>query len=389
MRGETITLQVRGVLAVFVCVMFLIGGIVPQLFAAEDLNSKTDAKKLINKLSPELKTQLKEAKKETRLNILVKKSEKDKKLFNALLGKKTKDIILNSRGKIKRETSDYISVDISAEDFANMLSDDMIEKVYTDSIYSATLDNSVKLIKTDYAWNLGYKGEGVKIAALDTGIDFNNPAFNNRVISSAVFTGEDSAIDKQGHGTQVASIIAGNGEYKGVAPEALLLNAKVLDNFGNGYVSSIISGIEWAISNNADIISMSLGKPGDLEVPLNEAIQKAIDAGIVVVVASGNCGQGCNGVVGVTAPGNYKEVITVGAVNDNLEHPLFSSGQNFENYIKPDVSAPGVGIISDSINSQIKSMTGTSAATPHIAGVAALLLEKDPTLNHYSIKSLL
>ncbi|MBD3249046.1 S8 family serine peptidase, partial [Candidatus Woesearchaeota archaeon] len=238
------------------------------------------------------------------------------------------------------------------------------------------------------AWNSGYKGSGVKVAVLDTGID-DNEAFEDRIIMSEDFVNSGSVLDYQGHGTHVAGIVAGDGKYKGVAPDAHLMNAKVLDDYGRGSTSSIISGIEWAVDNDADIISLSLGAPVSEDIPLNDALQDAMDNGVIAVVASGNCGKGCSGFEGVTSPGNYEDVITVGAVDGSMGYADFSSGQNIGLYIKPDIVAPGVDIMSYYTSGSYKSMSGTSMATPHVAGAAALLLEKNSSLSHYEMKALL
>ncbi|MFH2027935.1 MAG: S8 family serine peptidase, partial [Nanoarchaeota archaeon] len=311
--------------------------------------------------------------------------------------KKVKDIsvrekILSLNGKTKVETRDYIEVEIPADKIDELIESDSIEKIYLNNEYIILLDESVPAIKANKAWELGINGSGIKVAVLDTGIDYENSAFQNRVILSEVFTGEDHTIDRQGHGTHVAGIIAGNGLFKGVAPGALLMNAKVLSDSGVGSSANIIEGIEWAIANGADIISLSLGSSGsNQDTPVYEALQSAIDQGITVVVASGNCGPcgNCPGYTGVTSPGNYEPVITVGAVDKYNNYACFSSGQDFGTYIKPDIVAPGVDIMSYFIEGMYISMRGTSMAAPHISGVAALLLQKDSGLNHYEIKDLL
>jgi subtilisin family serine protease len=290
------------------------------------------------------------------------------------------------------ELPEYISVEVPIGNIGNLAKNNSVEMIYLNQEYNLLLEDSVPQIKAPVVWNLNYTGKGIKVAVLDTGIDYNNSAFQDRVILSKEFTGENHTKDNIGHGTHVAGIIASNGGYKGVAPNALLLNAKVLSDSGSGSTSTIIAGIYWAVENKADIISLSLGKNNDkTDIPLKEAIEYAINKGTIVIVASGNCGScgTCNGFNGVTSPGNFEEVITVGAVNDYNEFACFSSGKNYSEYIKPDVVAPGVEIISTYLNNNYKSMSGTSMATPHISGVVALLLEKNPLLNHSEIKSLL
>jgi subtilisin family serine protease len=277
-------------------------------------------------------------------------------------------------------------------------------EVYPNNKYSALLEDSVSLTNTPTYWEQGFRGDGIKIAILDTGIDSDHPMLTGKVITAQDFMG-DNPEDFFGHGTHVAGIAAGkkvnNEGFNGVAPNALLLNAKVLDNNGDGSTASILEGIYWAIdpdnnpstNDQADIISLSLGAAsGNQDILLNEALQEAIDKGIVVVVASGNCGPQpsatCRGYQGVTVPGKYKEVITVGAVSNTLAWASFSSGEEIEDYIKPDVVAPGVGITS-SVVEGYETKDGTSASTPFVAGMAALLLEEDNSRDHYAIKQLL
>jgi len=256
------------------------------------------------------------------------------------------------------------------------------------------LDSSVEQINADYLWNLSYNGTGIRIAVLDTGINKAHEMFQDRVILEQDFTGGSDPNDFQGHGTHVAGIIAGSGKYSGVAPNSFILNGKVLDNNGYGQLSWLINGIDWAIANNVDIISLSLGagysgNPKDLlDAPEVLKVKQAVNNGIIVVIASGNCGNGCGSFYGVTTPGIAKEAITVGAVDDNNLVASFSSGDSISDYIKPDVVAPGVGICSSYLN-DYSCLSGTSMATPHISGAVALMLEKDSNLSSAQIKATL
>ncbi len=201
-----------------------------------------------------------------------------------------------------------------------------------------------------------------------------------------------------------ASIAAGTGEassyaYVGVAPGALLLNGKVLDNYGSGWNSWIINGIEWAVDQSADIISMSLSIDisGDGTDPLSLAIDWAYDQGIVCTVAAGNDGE--EGMFSVDIPAVAKKVIAVGSTTKSDEISDFSSqGPTTDYRIKPDVCAPGSNIAaarasSTSLGSPIDSyytiLSGTSMATPHTAGAAALMLQIHPDWNPLMIKSAL
>ena len=310
-------------------------------------------------------------------------------------------------GEIKLKTKNYIAVEVPADKLKEIVSDDSVEKIYPDKIYYSTLDTSVGMINAPSFWNQGYKGRGIKIAVLDTGIDSTHSMLMGKIIAEKAFTGEDHTYDVRGHGTHVSGIAAGkdNGDgYNGVAPEALLINAKVLkDEDGSGFTSQIIAAMEWAADpdgnpltdDGADIISMSIGGAyNDPDTPYIEAIRDAVRKGVVVVASSGNCGEGCpsdncNGYIGVTAPGNVKEAITIGSVGKDYAAACSSSGEDIPGVgIKPDVVAPGTNIIS-SIPGGYSVKSGTSMAAPHVSGAIALLLEKYPDYTPLQIKQAL
>ncbi|NQZ85405.1 MAG: S8 family serine peptidase, partial [Nanoarchaeales archaeon] len=239
---------------------------------------------------------------------------------------------------------------------------------------------------------VNYTGKGVKVGVLDTGIDESHEFLEDTIVDSVSFIKGEDTSDYSGHGTHVAGIISGNNKYmSGVAPDSDIVNIKVLDRRGGGSTFTIVKGINYAIDNNVDIISISIGAPYSTPDRLiDEVIAKAINSGIVVVVASGNCGSGyCSNFYGVMVPGSSKDVITVGAVNNKMEHISFSAGQNFEGYLKPDVVAPGNDILSSIPNNKYLGKSGTSMATPHITGIIALLLEKNPELSHFEVKEIL
>lgn len=265
-----------------------------------------------------------------------------------------------------------------------------------------------QLVNATQVWAMGYNGSGVKIAVLDTGIDASHPEFTGRIIAQQDFTGSASGfMDVLGHGTHVAGIAAGNmlngGQFNGVAPGALLMNAKVLDDSGSGTTSSVISGLQWALSpsgnasshDGANVIIMSFGSPYQTpDDPLIAAIQNVVAQGVTVVVASGNCGSGCtasycNGFVGVTTPGNSPDVITVGAVDDNFQWACFSGGGNVSGETKPDLVAPGISVYSSIPGNSYRNSTGTSMSTPFVGGAAALLLQQNPGLPPSVVKAVL
>ena len=293
---------------------------------------------------------------------------------------------------------------VKAKDLLELTTAGSVEKIFANREVYAVLDESVPQISAQTFWNAGFTGEGIKVAILDTGMDSGHPMVSGKIIAEKVFTGEASANDFKGHGTHVAGIAAGTdssgGLYRGVAPEALLMNAKVLNDNGYGSTAGIVAGINWAVDpdgnpstdDGADVISMSLGGSyNDPFDPMSYAIRDALEAGVLVVVASGNCGScgACGGYVGVTTPGNSPWAFTVGAVDKSDAVACFSSGGLVEGVgIKPDVAAPGVGIKS-SVPGGYSAYSGTSMATPHVAGAAALLLSKNPDFTPQQVQSIL
>ncbi|NEC06569.1 S8 family serine peptidase [Streptomyces sp. SID7909] len=256
----------------------------------------------------------------------------------------------------------------------------------------ATLDVSVPQIGAPEVWKSGYDGTGVKVAVLDSGIDFGHPDFEGRVLDSESFIPGQDVQDGRGHGTHVASTVAGSGaasdgKYKGVAPGAGLLIGKVLDNTGNGDESTVIAGMEWAVSQGADIVSMSLGAPTEEG---SDLLSEAVDAlsessGALFVIAAGNTGPGRST---VASPGTARTALTVGAVDSQDRLAAFSGrGPTATGALKPEITAPGVGIVAaratgthigKDVGEYYTALDGTSMATPHVAGAAALLKQQHP-----------
>lgn len=216
------------------------------------------------------------------------------------------------------------------------------------------------------AWKLS-KGKGVKVAVLDTGIDLQHRDLKDQVLIAKDFTGSASGTaDVQGHGSFCAAQVAGaeNGVgMVGVAPEAKLVIAKVLGDRGSGLGSWIAAGVDWAIEQKVNVISLSLGSKG-IDPRIEAAIKRALDAGIIVIAAAGNDGPR-EGTVGY--PGGQNGVICVAAVDSDLKVAGFSSRGS-----QVMVAAPGVNIRSAYPGDRFAVMSGTSMATPYTAGVAAL-----------------
>ncbi|MDQ1048181.1 subtilisin family serine protease [Streptomyces sp. V4I2] len=280
-----------------------------------------------------------------------------------------------------------------------------VAHVWLDGVRKATLDKSVPQIGAPKAWTAGYNGKGVKIAVLDTGVDATHPDLKNQVVAAKNFTPAADATDKVGHGTHVASIAAGTGaksggKFKGVAPGAAILNGKVLDDTGSGDDSGILAGMEWAAAEGAQVVNLSLGGTDTPEEdPLEAAVNKlSAEKGILFAIAAGNSGP-----ESVGSPGSADRALTVGAVDDTDKLAAFSStGPRLgDGAIKPDVTAPGVDItaasgVGNDIAKEVgekpagyMSISGTSMATPHVAGAAAILKQQHPDWTYAELKGAL
>jgi serine protease AprX len=318
-------------------------------------------------------------------------------------------------------------------------------------IKSVTIDHPIAVMDdltnsatgVSSAWNAGFTGAGIGVAVIDSGINDSHPDLwdsthtSSRVLYHQDFTGtattnsNGAKYDLYGHGTHVAGIIAGNGylsggHYSGVAPEASLIDLRALDANGAGTDSTVIAAIQQAITlknaYNIRIINLSLGRgiPASYtQDPLCQAVEAAWNNGIVVVVAAGNLGRlsvyGSNGFGTITAPGNDPFVITVGATKSNgsgtpqaeTKASYSSKGPTtYDHVLKPDLMAPGNAIVSlaapgatleasypkDVVagtdgQADYFTLSGTSMATPAVAGAAALMLEEQNTLTPDQVKA--
>jgi subtilisin family serine protease len=257
-------------------------------------------------------------------------------------------------------------------------------------------------------------GSEIKIAVIDTGVDYNHSVLGGGFgegykvvdgydfvtceefidtggcVSGKIKLPDEDPIDEHGHGTHVASIAAGKGDLNGVAPEAEILAYRVLNQEGEGLFDWVISGIDQAVADGADVINLSLGGSGNPDDPVSTAVDNAVLSGVVVVVSAGNEGPSSETIL---SPGVAREAITVGSTNKDDTLSFFSSRGPVnwleEVIIKPDVVAPGVSIQGAMIGGGYIAKSGTSMSAPHIAGVSALLLQRNSVWTPGDIKEIL
>lgn len=216
-------------------------------------------------------------------------------------------------------------------------------------------------------WKLT-RGAGVVIAVLDTGADLDHPDLKDNLLEGINFiTPGQPPLDDNGHGTHVTGTLVGENNHigmVGIAPDAKVIPVKVLDKDGNGSLLKVADGIRWAADKNVNFIAMSLGSPNKIQ-NVCKAIQYAQSKGVVTFVAAGNAGKTTE----IFYPANYKETISIGAIDKDFKRAEFScTGMNL------DFLAPGVDIFSTFPKNWYATLSGTSMACPFAVGVAALVL---------------
>jgi len=371
---------------------------------------------------------------------------------------KASTIIKSPEKKVIREFKvvfNGITLDISKSKAEELKKLEEVKEVYPNIEVKTLLMDSVPLINTDDVWTLGYTGEGITVAIIDTGIDYTHPDLGGcfgpgcKVVDGYDFVNDDSdPMDDHGHGTHCAGIVAGNESLKGIAPEAKLYAYKVCNLGGSCWGYDIIAAIELAQDPNQDgnysdhvnVISMSLGGPGDPDDPMSQAVDTAVENGVAVVIAAGNSGPYSET---VGSPGCARKAITVGATY-KIDYQAFwwdctpgeyiscgkceEDGKVWCDYwgdgdpkadqitsfssrgptsvgTKPDVVAPGAIICSarydyifppgedpyyyPCLDEEHVQVAGTSMSTPIVAGAVALIKQAHPDWDTNEIKSAL
>ena len=317
---------------------------------------------------------------------------------------------------------------VNAGQLSALQGDAGVSHLSSDAPVRSAADVTRETIGADQVWAgagalKALSGAGVTVAVIDSGVDVRHAALANRIVANVDFTGGDG-VDRYGHGTHVAALIAGaagrtadTADYGGIAPGARIVSLRVLDANGAGQASDVMEAIDWAIEHrrefNIKVINLSLGAPvlqSYLDDPLCEAAERATEAGIVVVAAAGNFGLTADGKKvfgGITAPGNAPSVITVGALDtkgtvarsDDTIATFSSRGPTlYDHIIKPDLVAPGRNVVSAEAAGSLLAtqfperhvtgsgrtgyiqLSGSSMSAGVVSGVVALLLERRPRL---------
>jgi len=364
----------------------------PLEISVLDVSSKTDP--AILKTSDQIVEVIVEKKDKTNLSQFVNDLE-------------SKDFSLGNYEYLKMPKSEITKLDKM----------DSVKRIELVKEYSLLIDTSAPLIKADRFWSNGYNGSGVKVCIIDSGIKKSHPALASRVVAEKDFVTNDAdgnnPDDSDGHGTHVAGIVASTDQFsKGIGFGASLLNAKVFDSStGKAPTDAVKSAIDWCVSENANVLSLSLGGKDEINDGsdvLSNSLDIASDKGKVVVVAAGNSGPNGNkdcrtnaSATGATSsicsPGTSHKAITVGSTQSGKlgteadKISGFSSrGPTGDGRLKPDLTAPGEIINStDSSGGSFVTNSGTSMSAPHVAGLAALMLSLRPNLTPEEIKAIL
>lgn len=298
-----------------------------------------------------------------------------------------------------------VGVRIDLGDIYNLSLCRQVKFISSQSVVKVQIESSKKYLNIDRFYNENIYGQGVAVAIIDTGIepmlDFVIP--KNRIILFKDFVNEKTLpYDDNGHGTFVSGVLLGNGlvsngKFCGVAPLANVIAIKALDKSGEASSFKVLDAMQWIYDNkskyNIKVVCMSFGsEPLDKNDPLSIGVEALWKSGVIVVVAGGNSGPKQET---IKSPGVNRHIITVGGAEvfalNNFDIPDFSSRGPARGFFKPDIVAPAVDIISNNIEivngRAYTRMSGTSVATPMIAGVCALLCQKFPFIKPNQVKN--
>lgn len=313
--------------------------------------------------------------------------------------------VSNSQITHRFDVIDSASLSLEKEEiiksYEELARDSRIKSVWLDKVFQSMdvglPSPTVPLTGALSAYQAGYDGTGVTVAVLDTGYDFQHPDLNGQVVDVQSFVWGSEGQDLDGHGTHVAATIAGTGIaseglYSGVAPGSKLLVGKVLNDNGSGSMSGILQGMNWAVENGAEIVSMSLGAAGaaDCAGPTVDMLE-ALSERALFVVAAGNSYTRQT----VSTPGCSPKALTVGAIDRDGNTAEFSSrGPSVDGKTaKPDIASQGVNVVSASTGgisgNEYRLLSGTSMATPHVSGGAAIVLQAHPELSPSELKAMM
>ena len=323
-------------------------------------------------VSPELQDRLDQRPNTTRIDVII--------LNEGGASERAIEAVKNAGGNISHrfEIIDGVSATIPKIAAGNIANRRFIREVQPDYNVNTVLSESADTVNAREVWNQNITGEGIDVAVLDTGIEDNTVLDVQRQTD---FTDEGTD-DLNGHGTHVAGIVASpDDQYRGIAYGADLFDVKVIDRNGTGKTSDVISGLDYAVENGAEVATLSLGanvRDCDGTSAISEAVDNAVEQGITVTVAAGNSGPENRS---LNAPGCAEKPITVGSSGRGEVSDFSSRGPTSDGRSKPDIVAPGERITSLTNNRgdgpSFESLSGTSMATPHVAGATALLLSEE------------
>ena len=301
----------------------------------------------------------------------------------------THSVTISESGKVKYVYTGIhaVAVDLSDEEIAELKADKNVRYVEPDYPVSAlapTMPWNIRQIGADKVQAANNTGNGVRVAVIDTGVDYLHPDLRDVYAGGYNFVNRTTdPMDDNGHGTHCAGIIAATGSENGIygtSPGVSLYSVKVLDSRGYGYTSDVVEGIYWAKENSMKVASMSLASSYDSQA-MHDAVDDATGSGVLIVAAAGNSGEIGGAGETITYPAQYDGVLAVAAVNRHNHRAWWSSTG-----YKLGVSAPGVNIRSTFPGGTYATLSGTSMATPHVAGVAALVYSAHPDWTNQQVK---